>query len=42
LFFWHAVWGIAGTLLAVPLLAVFKIICDRVEPLRPVGHVIGA
>ncbi|MEN3381905.1 MAG: hypothetical protein V7608_1949 [Hyphomicrobiales bacterium] len=42
LFFWHAVWGIAGTLLAVPLLAVFKIICDRVEPLRPLGHVIGA
>jgi predicted PurR-regulated permease PerM len=42
LFFWHALWGIPGALLAVPLLAMFKIICDRVEPLKPVGHIIGA
>lgn len=42
LFFWHAVWGITGTLLAVPLLAMFKIMCDHIEPLKPVGHVIGA
>ena len=42
LFFWHAVWGIPGALLAVPLLAMFKIICDRIEPLQPVGHIIGA
>jgi predicted PurR-regulated permease PerM len=38
LFFWHLLWGIPGALLAVPLLAMFKIICDRVEPLKPVGH----
>jgi len=42
LFFWHFVWGIPGALLAVPLLAMFKIICDRVEPLKPVGHIVGA
>jgi predicted PurR-regulated permease PerM len=42
LFFWHFLWGIPGALLAVPLLAMFKIICDRVEPLKPVGHIIGA
>jgi predicted PurR-regulated permease PerM len=42
LFFWDALWGIPGALLAVPLLAMFKIICDRVEPLKPVGHIIGA
>jgi predicted PurR-regulated permease PerM len=42
LFFWHAMWGIPGALLAVPLLATFKIICDRVEPLKPVGHIMGA
>ncbi len=42
LFFWHELWGIAGALLAVPLLAIFKIICDRVEPLKPAGHIIGA
>jgi predicted PurR-regulated permease PerM len=42
LFFWHAVWGVPGALLAVPLLAMFKILCDRVEPLQPVGHIIGS
>jgi predicted PurR-regulated permease PerM len=42
LFFWHAVWGVPGALLAVPLLAMFKIISDRVEPLQPVGHIIGS
>lgn len=42
LFFWHELWGIAGALLAVPLLAIIKIICDRVEPLKPAGHIIGA
>lgn len=42
LFFWHAIWGIPGALLAVPLLAMFKILCDHVDPLKPVGHVIGA
>jgi predicted PurR-regulated permease PerM len=42
LFFWHAIWGIPGALLAVPLLAMFKIIADRIEPLKPIGHMIGA
>ena len=42
LFFWHALWGVPGALLAVPLLAIFKIICDRVGPLQPAGHIIGA
>ncbi len=42
LFFWYAVWGVPGALLAVPLLAMFKIICDRIEALQPAGHIIGA
>jgi predicted PurR-regulated permease PerM len=42
LFFWHAMWGIPGALLAVPILAMFKIAADRLEPLKPIGHVIGA
>jgi hypothetical protein len=42
LFFWHALWGVPGALLAVPLLAMFKIICDRVEPLQPIGHIVAA
>jgi hypothetical protein len=32
---------VAGTLLAVPLLATFKIFCDRIEPLRRVGSFLG-
>jgi predicted PurR-regulated permease PerM len=42
LFFWHAIWGIPGALLAVPILAIAKIVCDRVDPLQPIGHIIGA
>ena len=31
-----------GAFLAVPLLATFKIVCDRVEPLQPLGHIMGS
>jgi predicted PurR-regulated permease PerM len=41
LFFWDWMWGVIGALLAVPLLAVAKIICDRVPPLAPLGHMLG-
>ena len=39
--FWAWLWGVAGALMAVPLLAIVKIICDRVEPLAPFGEFIG-
>jgi len=42
LFFWDWLWGIPGALLSVPLLAIFKIVCDRVPGLMPLGHVLGA
>lgn len=42
LFIWYAVWGAPGALLAVPLLAMLKIICDRIETLQPAGHIIGS
>ena len=42
LFFWHAVWGVPGAFLAVPLLATAKIVCDRVGSLQPLGHIIGS
>ncbi|AWN44016.1 AI-2E family transporter [Methylobacterium durans] len=42
LFFWHMLWGVLGALLAVPLLAMLKIVADRVEPLKPIGHIIGS
>jgi predicted PurR-regulated permease PerM len=40
--FWYWIWGIAGALLAVPLLATIKIICDRIRPLMALGHFLGA
>lgn len=40
LIFWDWMWGIPGALLAVPLLAIFKIVCDRVGPLMAIGHFI--
>jgi predicted PurR-regulated permease PerM len=36
--FWWWVWGIAGAFLAVPMLAVFKIVCDHLEHLAPIGE----
>jgi predicted PurR-regulated permease PerM len=34
-------WGIPGIILAIPITAIFKIICDHVEPLHPYGFLIG-
>lgn len=34
-------WGIPGIILAIPLTAMFKIICDHIEPLKPYGFLIG-
>jgi predicted PurR-regulated permease PerM len=31
-------WGVPGAILAVPLLAILKIICDRLRPLKAFGH----
>jgi predicted PurR-regulated permease PerM len=39
--FWGWLWGIAGALIAVPLLAVAKIVCDRVEGLGAIGEFLG-
>jgi predicted PurR-regulated permease PerM len=39
--FWGWLWGIPGALLAVPMLAMFKIFCDRIEPLAPIGEFLG-
>ena len=42
LFFWDWLWGVPGALLSVPLLAVAKIVCDRLPGLHAVGHMLGA
>jgi predicted PurR-regulated permease PerM len=41
LIFWSFVWGIWGTLLAVPMLVAVKAYCDRIDDLKPVGELIG-
>nr|WP_294914132.1 AI-2E family transporter [uncultured Neokomagataea sp.] len=41
LLFWDWMWGISGAILSVPMLAVFKIICDHIEVLAPFGHILG-
>ena len=41
LIFWAWLWGLPGALLAVPILAAFKIFCDQIEVLAPVGEFLG-
>ena len=42
LLFWFWMWGIPGMILSVPMLAIIKIICDRVRPLAAFGHFLEA
>lgn len=37
----NLLWGIPGVILAIPLTAMFKIICDNLEPMKPYGFLIG-
>jgi predicted PurR-regulated permease PerM len=37
LLFWSWMWGVWGTLLAVPMMMVLKAICDQVEDFQPVA-----
>jgi predicted PurR-regulated permease PerM len=39
--FWSWAWGVPGMLLAVPMLMVFKAVCDHVEGLQAIGDFIG-
>lgn len=41
LLFWGWIWGVTGAILAVPLMACIKVMADRVEPLRPLGEMLG-
>ena len=38
LLFWDWMWGVPGAILAVPMLAITKVICDRIVPLAAFGH----
>jgi len=35
---WTWVWGVVGALMAVPILMTFKILCDHIEALAPIGE----
>lgn len=39
--FWGWLWGAVGALLAVPLVASFKIICDEITYLNPISEFLG-
>jgi predicted PurR-regulated permease PerM len=42
LLFWGWLWGAVGLVLAIPITAVIKVICDHVESLKPVGRWLSA
>jgi len=41
LLFFGWLWGVWGLLLGAPLIAIIKVICDRVVLLKPVGELLG-
>jgi len=41
IFFWGWLWGAPGVLLAVPLLTLFQVVCQHVERLQAIAHIIG-
>jgi predicted PurR-regulated permease PerM len=41
LILWSFVWGVWGTLLAVPMLVAIKACCDHIDRLKPVGELLG-
>jgi predicted PurR-regulated permease PerM len=41
LLFFGWLWGIWGLLLGAPLVAIVKVVCDRVDALKPVGELLG-
>jgi predicted PurR-regulated permease PerM len=37
----NALWGITGMFLSIPLLAIVKLVFDKIEPLKPWGFLLG-
>ncbi len=42
LLFWGWLWGAIGLILAIPIMATLKVVCDNVESWRPVGRWLSA
>ena len=41
LMFWAAMWGGVGLILAIPITAALKVVCDNIESLQPMGRLLG-
>ncbi len=41
LMFWSVLWGAPGLILAIPLTAAIKAVCDHVPTLQPYGRILG-
>jgi predicted PurR-regulated permease PerM len=41
LIIWGWLWGVPGAMLAVPLVMTFKIFCDDIQALAPIGEFLG-
>ena len=41
LLFFGWLWGVWGLLLGAPLLAIVKVVCDRIDALTPIGELLG-
>jgi predicted PurR-regulated permease PerM len=41
LLFWGWLWGIIGTLVAVPIMMIVKTICERIDGLQAVGELLS-
>ena len=39
--FWTWLWGAIGIILAIPITASLKVVCDNVESLEPIGILLG-
>jgi len=39
--YWTWLWGAIGIILAIPITAAVKIVCDHIDSLRPIGVILG-
>ena len=40
--FWGWLWGIPGAILSVPIASTIKIVCENIEPLKPISIMMGS
>jgi AI-2 transport protein TqsA len=41
LLIWGFIWGALGLILAIPVTAALKIVCDHVDGWQPIGELMG-